>query len=377
MLHSSSGKHTLAAWHERKTPTLLLLQSLAPGRAASQEPPNSLQNSGGILPGRRPKPDGPRRELLPKRSRRRCLRERCPVTVCAAVMCRTDPNEDQEILLGIADRMVTWGERIESEPTNQTKFFAFSPAPKTPTNIVALASGELDAHADIAERTHQEAMRTGVVDVRQMARLYSENFACLRRERAEGLYLHPLGLDMESFIASQRTMQPREVAHIRECLQNEYLNVETIIAGVDAGGPHIYSVGGFRQAADGIMRQASEAACHDSSGFRAVGVGADQFEMQFQLLGYDRAWPLMDALLLTNMAKKQAEKAPGVGAVTDMFIIRGETGLHTFPPEAVEGVERYRAEYEREVTAQRLRIIEAMRQKVKIVWETEQAKGTS
>src|SRR5260370_40281674 len=37
--------------------------------------------------------------------------------------------------------------------------------------------------------------------------------------------------------------------------------------------------------------------------------------------GYDRFWFFPDALLLTYQGKKAAERSPGVGQATDMFVI--------------------------------------------------------
>jgi hypothetical protein len=177
----------------------------------------------------------------------------------------------------------------------------------------------------------------------------------------------------------QRTMLPREVAYIRECLQSEPLGVETIIAGVDSGDPpltHIYSVGGFTDTAEGLMRETSAPVCHDGSGFYAIGSGASQFEMQFMFLGYDRAWPFMDALLLTCLAKRQAERSPGVGRTTDLLAIRGKGGLYNFPRHAVEAVERYCEEFEREVNTQRSKTLEKMTQNVRFIWEEQAASAT-
>jgi hypothetical protein len=365
MLTAFTSKHTLAGCHGKRTHTLLLLQSSVPRRVDKQGPPNSPPSSDGRLPARPLRPGGPRRGRPHERHRRHHLREGHSVTICAAVMCMTD--EGQEILLSIGDRMLTWGGAVESETRNQTKFFAFPTAPGAPTKIVALASGDINTHAAIAERTHQEMLRAGITSVPEVARLYSDNFGLLRRKRAESRYLHPLSLDFESFIASQRRMHPSEVARISECLQHESLGVEVIITGVDSGGLHIYSVGAWREDAYGVLRETSEATCYNASGFHAIGGGAEQFQMQFALMGYDRAWPLLEAILLASMAKKRAEAAPGVGKVTDLIAIRGDIGLHQFGREAVETIEQFGERFEREVNGLRLRTVEAMRQRVKIV----------
>jgi hypothetical protein len=276
---------------------------------------------------------------------------------------------ERQVVLGISDRTITWADEVEYETRNRTKIFAFPFSPTNPTNIVALGSGDIDTHAAIAERTHQQALETGVSDVGEMARLYAAHFAYLRRERAETLHLAPLGLTLDTFLERQRTMLPSLVLDLEQRLQDVELGVEAIIAGVDAAGaPHIYSVGGFKAG-----RENAEPICHDHSGFCAVGSGANQFEMQLMFSGYDWAFPFREALLLTCLAKKQAEMSPGVGRVTDMFIIQDKTGFSPFVPEFVEAVEEYHGEFEKAVNAQRAVILERMRQDKRIFWEEDQA----
>ena len=98
--------------------------------------------------------------------------------------------------------------------------------------------------------------------------------------------------------------------------------IETIIAGIDSATgsvvPHVISI--YKsQSGDGVVN------C-DSVGFAAVGIGARHAESQFMLAGHSRYSPMPETLLLTYLAKKRSEVAPGVGEGTDMFTIGAGLG---------------------------------------------------
>jgi hypothetical protein len=315
MLTTFTSKHKLMGCeNEKRTHTPLHCQNSEPIRVAEHEPLRSPLSSGGILLRRRQRPGGGKRKTH-KNNCEPCPLKRCPVTICAAVLCDI---HRQPVLLGISDRMLTWSEEIEYETEKRTKIFPFPErdVPPDQAKIVALGAGNYDSHAAIAERTHQAARAKGITDVGKIARLYAANYARLKRERAERLYLAPIGLDMRSFIAKQRVMLPSEVSRLSECLQDVKLKVETIIAGQDSSGLHIYTVN------DNL-----EAVRHDHDGYCAVGSGSPQFEMQFMYSGYDGTLPFPNALFLTYIAKKHAEVSPGVGRMTDVLAIRSDGGM--------------------------------------------------
>jgi len=97
-------------------------------------------------------------------------------------------------------------------------------------------------------------------------------------------------------------------------------HVEAIIAGVDGSGGHIY------------FTNKDCVRCHDSVGFAAIGVGGWHADSQFMFAGYAKWASVPKCLLLSYVAKKRAEVAPGVGQETDMFAIVGtsEPLLHNF-----------------------------------------------
>jgi hypothetical protein len=114
----------------------------------------------------------------------------------------------------------------------------------------------------------------------------------------------------------------------------------TLVAGVDASGPHIFAI------YDGTPMQT------DSVGFAAIGIGGRHAESQLMLAQYAPDVSTSAAMMLVFLAKSRAEVAPGVGPDTDMFAIGPELGTYAAVPENVmdylrEQVVRVRQEEKR------------------------------
>jgi hypothetical protein len=225
------------------------------------------------------------------------------MTICAAAICKCN---GKDVLLGISDRKYTSGD-ITYE-TGLLKVFGFAPH-----KIVALGAGDTEAHHAISGDVHRQVLAsTGLVAVRDAASKYAIGFRALRRERAVNIHLAPLGLDESSFKLQQKRMEPVLVRMLAKRMTKARLNVWAIVAGVDVDGPHIY-----------VIEEPGDVFCYDHEGFCAIGSGGRQFETLFRLAGYDRTWPLANALLLTYSAKRRAENSPNVGPTTDMWILGG------------------------------------------------------
>jgi hypothetical protein len=263
------------------------------------------------------------------------------MTVCAAAVCKAWTKTGlQDVLLAISDRMITSGD-IEYE-TSFSKIYGLSIDLQQPTKIIALGAGDQDSHNAIIRATHEEMKRNGTTDVGEAARLYGENFAALRKRQAEKSHLAFLGLDADSFIARQQEMDSAYALDLSDRLRSEELGVHTIIAGVDATGPHIYSVGSTNDRDEETCHEI----CHDSAAFfYAVGYGSRQFETQYMSARYDRNWPLAPSLLLMYLAKKRAEVSPGVGPSTDMAYIDSSMSIF-FGKEWIDLLEKYFRDYE-------------------------------
>lgn len=241
------------------------------------------------------------------------------MTVCIVAVCRTN---GQQMIIGASDRMITAGD-IEFEPP-LTKIFALT------RSCVALVSGDADSYSAICHSTRDEIMRHTLTDIGEISDLFAKQFAAFRSKQAEQAVLAPLGLDLKSFIDRQREMTSEFTNRIADELYGKKVGVDAIVAGVDATGAHIY-----------VVNDPGHAMRNDDIGFAAIGWGQPHAESQFMFMRYSNWWNWARAMLLTYIAKKRAEVAPGVGSETDMFSIGpGLDGYSLFGEEPVKELDK-------------------------------------
>lgn len=249
---------------------------------------------------------------------------RRPVTVCIATLCQ-QRNEKGEVtgsvVLGASDRRITYGDIEYEPPTTKVLTLTSSIVLMSSCNDATLQSDILrdlqsDVHARISENP------TIWLTVKQVAELYAHHVNQARLKRAEACILAPLGLTASTFLDKSVTLQKDLTAQLAAGMQGfklPYLGV--IVTGVDSSGAHIYVV-------ESGPYQEQSIGCYDSVGFAAIGSGAQHANSQLMLASH--AWHLNfpETLGLIYIAKKRAEKAPGVGKYTDMFMIGPHLGSY-------------------------------------------------
>lgn len=186
-------------------------------------------------------------------------------------------------------------------------------------HIAMMTAGDSGVQADIVHLIAGKiaaAASTQPIRVRDFALMYTELINAARQTLITNQILAPFGLDTNSFISRQKEMDPGFIDRITTGIMRTEIEAETIFAGIDDTGAHIYKVdqNGFT--------------CCDALGFAAIGYGARHAESQFMLANYDRHSPLVEALFLTYVAKKRSEVAPGVGEDTDMFYVSNQSGFN-------------------------------------------------
>ncbi len=195
------------------------------------------------------------------------------MTVCVAARCTGD------IVLGASDRMLTAGD-VQFEPDTAKMH------PLT-ASIACMTAGDSSFQIEILrevknvidERVRREPDNWWLV--RDVAYLYARVRNEIRRKRAEQTILLPLGLAHESFIARQKGMSDEFISKItKELINFDVPDVETIFAGVDTYGSHIYTV------------ENDKVRCHDSVGFAAIGIGYWHANSQFMLAGHNYEAPM-------------------------------------------------------------------------------------
>lgn len=201
------------------------------------------------------------------------------MTVCIGAIA------EKSTVISVSDRMLTAGD-VEFEP-GQAKFWGFS------TSIVALISGDTTIQAEIFNQVHKETQNWINADpaiwinVRDVALLYVQKYRELRRQWAEAAILHPLGLDIQSFLANQATMERELVGKIADKLtEYEFPSVlETIFMGMDNDGP-LSLKGEKLNYPQLFVTEYDRLSCLNTVGFAAIGSGKSHAESQFMFSGH-------------------------------------------------------------------------------------------
>jgi hypothetical protein len=148
-----------------------------------------------------------------------------------------------------------------------------------------------------------------------VATIYSQELQNIKRAEAEALFLAPVGLNTDTFLAQQRDMSDSFVSVLREQLQSHKgEEAEALIIGFETirgkQVPRLFSVN-----EQGIVR------CYDDVGFAAIGSGSSHALSRLMQVGYSSNVPYVQGLAAAFAAKKAAEIAPGVGKRTDVRLI--------------------------------------------------------
>lgn len=191
-------------------------------------------------------------------------------------------------------------------------------------HLIVMTSGDAGFQTDAVQHLYTKINPDGLklnapaddafsqLRVRDAATYYLE-FCNEQRRRAANSFFAPYGLDVESYIAKQKSMSDGFVTWVSQEIEaiRERIGDPVLFCGVDATGAHIIQCDGNRLAV-----------C-DSFAFAAIGSGGDHAESQFMLANHTRFASIAETILLTYVAKKRSEVAQGVGEQTDMFVISG------------------------------------------------------
>jgi hypothetical protein len=171
------------------------------------------------------------------------------------------------------------------------------------------------------------------IRVKDVANLYCQKLRDLRRLWAESEILHPLGLDIPTFLANQSSMNHEFVQKIgARLIDYEFPTLlEFIFTGMDHDGP--LGTGGQELNYPQLyVTENDRLSWLGTVGFAAIGIGKGHAESQFTFPGHWPIKPFPETLLLCYAAKKRAESAPGVGKATDVLVIGPVMG-NTFKAE--------------------------------------------
>ncbi len=230
--------------------------------------------------------------------------------------------------------MITAGDMEFEIPGLSKKSEKASPLKTVPLNshIVAMTAGNAGFQADAIQHLFPKVKIAGGgpgslfsnISVRDVATLYLD-FCNEQRKIATNSVLAPYGLNVETYVEKQRSLSDQFVRWITSEVEDirERVGDPVLFCGIDATGAHI------------ILTNGNALSSCDPFGFAAIGSGGEHAESQFMLGGHTKLATMAETVLLTYVAKKRSEVAPGVGELTDMFIV-GVNGVYYVRPHELD-----------------------------------------
>lgn len=202
----------------------------------------------------------------------------------------------------VSDRMVSTGDMTLTFEQEQPK------ADLITANAIVLTAGTMH-EPDLIRDARQKAK--GKERIREIADVLKTLYQDLRVEHIEDEVLKPLaGLDsFAEYHEKQKTLHDSVVIDLNDKIKRYSLDLSLLLAGVDEQG-HIIEI-----ANPGIWRSS------DSVGYCTIGMGDRHADNIFAWYRYSIDVPLQEALYIAFEAKKKAEMAGGVGAITDLCVI--------------------------------------------------------
>jgi len=229
------------------------------------------------------------------------------MTVCIATLC-----ENNKQVVAVSDRMTTaYFLELEFEHSRM-KMDELSNC------ALALTSGDALAHTDLIRDVVDELAHLTIPDVRHVAKKIEEAYIKNRQCLAEKTILQTAGMSYDDFMSGQQRLNPDLVIGLSRAYSEVELELDIIVAGVDANGAHIYGI-----------ENPGVATCYDALGFAAIGSGLPHAMSFLTEVNYSASLTLKEALWVTYEAKRRSERAPGVGnKFTDIAIINDKGVVH-------------------------------------------------
>jgi 20S proteasome alpha/beta subunit len=230
------------------------------------------------------------------------------VTVCVTTLFRWNYGTLSQPDMGIAaitasDRMISAGD-VQYEPAQQKVAVITS-------RCLVLIAGDYSLHSQAIRDTMQQVQNNATISPYNISLIYGRAIQTINVRHAEDLYLAPLGLNSDTFLAQQNDMSREFVSSITTQMQ-AYIgeDVEALVVGSDGANVQLYHID-----------HKGTSSNFDDVGFAAIGIGSSHARSTLMQSRYVNAALLGEALAATYRAKKGAEVAPGVGEYTDMHVV--------------------------------------------------------
>ena len=245
------------------------------------------------------------------------------MTICIAVIC-----ENGKKIVIACDRMVTVGDIIEFEH-DVTKFESLT------DTCVVMTSGSTTLQNDVIKQALMNIKSIKKPSFQQVTESVKEAYVAIRTKRAEELYLKPINMSYSSFFEYQKNLVPEIVFQTTDAIKKAELGVEFILCGFDDNGGHIH-----------YLVDPGTSECYDAVGFWAIGTGSLNAISLFTSHSYAPNFSIGKSIYLAYLAKKEAERAPGVGNQTDIAVLT-ENGMKHLDDKIIKGLSAIQEKYKK------------------------------
>ncbi len=218
------------------------------------------------------------------------------MTVCIGLLC-----DDKKAAVAVADRMITDDYLSVGFEHGECKIIKLS------KNCLAMCAGYTPIISEILAPIIEGHIDESV-PVLKLASKVAESYSKVRKEKINGLYFKPRGLDINTYHSSRVNVNLlRELDTVVEDFEFPEMDsdagLEILVLGVDNGKGHIY-----------YIDNPGTFSCRDSVGWMCIGSGYPPAETSLILNKFSSKVSLKEALYYGFEAKRVAEKSPEVGA---------------------------------------------------------------
>lgn len=251
------------------------------------------------------------------------------MTICLATIC----DEGKQVML-MSDTMITEDGHLSIEFEHKRPKII-----KLADNCAVATAGDALVHTELFEAVRADVDKLKEPKISEIVQNIVNCFTDLRLRKIQEQFIRRRGIpNIETFYHMQQSMMPDVALTVQNDIDSYGVDLEVLIAGVDAAGAHIHYVG-----------DPGTSMTFDSIGYHAVGSGTPHAVTTLIVNDYNQGIPLNKALLITYEAKKIAERAPGVGPNTDVAIIN-KNGVQMFDPGEIQTLDAvYRKKTEAEL----------------------------
>jgi len=196
-----------------------------------------------------------------------------------------------------------------------------------------MTSGDALAHTELFGMVTGSLAALKRPDVFEIVDRIKECYKEVRHQEIRERVLGPRGFEnLEQFYRAQNYLNSDVVFRIQAEIDRYDYGLSILLAGATEHGTHIYGVS-----------DPGTSQCYDAIDFHAIGSGAPHALNSLIARGCHATKSLYETIMVVYEAKQVAEKAPGVGILTDMAIVTCEQMV----PIPREEIERIKPIYEK------------------------------